>query len=258
MRTRFSLLFPWVFAAAAVASRAEGQDDRPAPDAKPRASYKVSGTVTDAGRMPLGLVEIAALDSAGQPRKRTTTDDRGHFDLGRFAHGPLALTARRLGYEQRTMQIEVNEDGRSASLEIVLLIMAGTLEDVNVTAPPPPTKLQGFHERSRQARTFGRFLTEDHIRRMNPRSASELFRNVPGVTLGSDQSGGNVIRIRGCQPMVWLDGQRIPGAELDELIEPSSIAAIEFYQSSAGIPAQYLERGNRLCGVILVWTKSGE
>jgi hypothetical protein len=92
---------------------------------------------------------------------------------------------------------------------------------------------------------------------LNPRTASELLRSAPGVTLASNQSGGNAIRIRGCQPMVWLDDQRVPGAELDELIVPSEIAALEFYASSAGIPAQYLERGNRLCGLILIWTKSG-
>jgi hypothetical protein len=56
--------------------------------------------------------------------------------------------------------------------------------------------------------------------------------------------------------MVWVDGQRVPGAELDEVIKPEEIAAIEFYPSSAGIPAQYLERANRLCGLILVWTKT--
>ena len=56
--------------------------------------------------------------------------------------------------------------------------------------------------------------------------------------------------------MVWLDGQKIPGAELDEVIQPSEIAAIEFYPSSAGIPAQFLERQNRLCGSVLVWTRT--
>jgi len=28
------------------------------------------------------------------------------------------------------------------------------------------------------------------------------------------------------------------------------------YTSNAGIPAQYLERGNRLCGSVLVWTRT--
>jgi hypothetical protein len=213
--------------------------------------------VTDAARQPLVQVEIAAMDSAGSPGRTTTTDERGHFDLGMFAQGTHSVRARRLGYEQRTMDIEVDQRALSASLEIVLLAAPEELEAVNATAAAPPTKLRGFYERSKQNRSFGRFFDEERIRRTNPRIASDLFRSVPGVTLASNQSGGNTIRIRGCQPMVWLDDQRVPGAELDDLIVPSEIAAIEFYASNAGIPAQYLERGNRLCGLILVWTKSG-
>lgn len=155
------------------------------------------------------------------------------------------------------MQIEVDDRGLTAALEIVLLGIPKELENVNVTAASPPTKLRGFYERSQQKRTFGRFFNQDQIRRLNPRSASDLLRSVPGVRLASNQRGGNSIRIRGCQPMVWLDDQRVPGTELDDLIVPSEIAALEVYASSAGIPAQYLDRGNRLCGLILVWTKSG-
>jgi hypothetical protein len=220
-------------------------------------TYRIRGIVTDAGREPLSEVEIAAIDSAGSPGRSTTTDERGRFDLGQFAQAALSVRARRLGYEQRTIQVQVGEAAESTALEIILLAVPEELDKVNVTAASAPTKLRGFYERSRQKRTFGRFFDQDGIRRLNPRTTSELLRSVPGVTLASNQSGGNTIRIRGCQPMVWLDDQRVPGAELDDLIVPSEIAAIEFYASSAGIPAQYLDRGNRLCGLILVWTKSG-
>ena len=213
--------------------------------------------MTDAARQPLSQVEIAAVDTTGTSERTTTTDDRGHFDLGMFEQGTHSVRARRLGYEQRTMEVAVDQRALSASLEIVLLAAPAELERVDVSASSPPTKLRGFYERSRQNRSFGRFFDEERIRRVNPRIASDLFRSVPGVRLASNQSGGNTIRIRGCQPMVWLDDQRVPGAELDDLIGPSEIAAIEFYASNAGIPAQYLDRGNRLCGLILVWTKSG-
>jgi hypothetical protein len=254
MRHRCLLVFLWTAAAAvATAPAVEAQDTAPR---APR-TYRISGTVTDATRQPLAQVEIATVDSAGAAGRITTSDERGHFDLGMFGPGMHSLRARRLGYEQRTMEVEVDQRALSDSLEIVLTAAPEELEGVTVNAASPPTKLRGFYERSKQNRSFGRFFDEERIRRTNPRIASDLLRTVPGVTLASNQSGGNTIRIRGCQPMVWLDDQRVPGAELDELIVPSEIAAIEFYASNAGIPAQYLERGNRLCGLILVWTKTG-
>lgn len=248
-----SVLLTCVTAATVVvAGTVHGQQEQPR-------TFGVSGTVTDAGRVPLFDVEIMALDSGAVPAaaRGTKTNQRGQFDLGLFPHGRLYLRARRIGYEPWAMLIQVGEGGRPTSVEIVLLAAPTELENVTVTAASPPTKLRGFYERSRQKRTFARFFDVEQIRRMNPRTASELLRSVPGVSLESNQSGGNSIRIRGCQPMVWLDDQRVPGAELDDLIVPSEIAAIEFYPSSAGIPAQYLERGNRLCGLILVWTRSG-
>src|SRR5438132_4544 len=69
-------------------------------------------------------------------------------------------------------------------------------------------------------------------------------------------AGRLTVRVRRCQPTVWVDGQRIPGAELDDVIQPNDIGGIEFYPSSSGIPPQYLDPSNRLCGLILVWTRS--
>jgi len=218
--------------------------------------YHVNGVVRDATREPLASVEITIV--AGElTRGRTTTDREGRFDLGPFERGAYSLKVRRLGYQQRTIPMELGPPENATALDVVLLPVAEELDEVHVAASLPPSKLRGFYERSRQNRTFARFLTQDQIQKLSPGAASELLRTVPGVRLASNQSGGNVIRIRGCQPMVWVDDQRVPGAELDDLIVPSDIAAIEVYASSAGIPAQYLDRGNRLCGLILVWTKSG-
>jgi hypothetical protein len=130
------------------------------------------------------------------------------------------------------------------------------LDSVSVSANPQG-RLREFYQRRQQRAMFGHFLDSEDIRRRGPANTSDLFRSVPGVSLKNNPAvGGNALRIRNCQPMVWLDGQRAPGAELDEVIRPEEIAAIEFYPSSAGTPAQYLERGNRLCGLILVWSKT--
>ena len=52
-----------------------------------------------------------------------------------------------------------------------------------------------------------------------------------------------------------VDGVRADNAEIDELISPSEIAGMEIYPSFAGVPAEYMDKENRACGVVLVWTR---
>lgn len=216
-------------------------------------AYQVSGVVTDPSREPIINAEVVVLTPAHAGRA-TTTDSRGYFSLGQFPAGPLSFRVRRLGYEARVMDVNVGAGNQNTSVEMALTIIPAELANVFVTGAPG--RLNEFFERRQTRGAFGRFLDQEEIRKKGARFASDLFRNVPGVSVKTNPAGGNAIRIRECQPMVAIDGQRSPGAELDEVISPGDIAAVEFYPSSAGVPAQYLERGNRLCGLILVWTKN--
>jgi hypothetical protein len=49
---------------------------------------------------------------------------------------------------------------------------------------------------------------------------------------------------------------RAPGAELDDVARPSDVAGMEIYPSNAGLPPEYQDRNNRMCGAIIVWTKN--
>lgn len=216
-------------------------------------TYQLTGVVTDPAREPVQGAEVVVIAAQGAARS-TTTDARGRFNLGEFTAGTISLRVRRLGYERRAIDVEVGSGGRDTSLEVVLTIIPAELENVLVSGAPG--RLNEFFQRREQRAAFGRFLDREQIRKKGPTNASDLFRNIPGISIKTNPSGGNAIRIRNCQPMVWVDAQRSPGAELDEVISPGDIAAIEFYPSSAGVPAQYLERNNRLCGLILVWTKT--
>jgi hypothetical protein len=218
-------------------------------------SYSLRGIVTDAAaREPIPEAEVVIIEPPGTGRS-AATDERGRFDLGSFAPGRLSFRVRRLGYEQRTIEIQMGANGQPASVEVALLAIPAELAKVYVMTDPQG-RLSEFYQRRQHRGTFGKFMEQDEIRRISPLNASELFRGVPGIHISTNPAGGNTIRIRNCQPMVLIDGQRVPGAELDEVVIPGDIAAIEFYPSSAGVPAQYVERGNRLCGLILVWTKS--
>lgn len=244
VRARFILA-----AAALVATTVRAQDARAVRDPEPT----VAGVVRDDAGLPVSDAEVGILRGGRvQPFVMTAAD--GKFLLTGVARGMVPLRIRRLGYAMQSFNVDTRVPS-SATLEIVLQTAASELEEVTIAANEQ-IKLREFYEHKSQRSSFGRFLLQHEIRRLGPANPSDLFRNVPGVVLQTASSTGNVLRIRGCQPMVWVDGQRVPGAELDEVIHPSEIAAIEFYPSNAGIPAQYLERGNRLCGSVLVWTRS--
>jgi hypothetical protein len=235
-------------AATFVAMTLQAQEPRTAVVVEPT----VAGVIRDVAGVPISEAEVGIVRGERLQQFATTGAD-GKFLLTGVARGTIPLRIRRLGYAIQLLDVDTRVPS-SAMLEIVLKSVASELEEITIAANEQ-VKLREFYEHKQQRASFGRFLEQNEIRRLGPTNPSDMFRTIPGVVVAS-ASGGNTIRIRGCQPMVWLDGQRVPGAELDEVIHPSEIAAIEFYPSNAGIPAQYLERGNRLCGSVLVWTRT--
>jgi len=216
---------------------------------------EVKGIVTDVSRAPIAGVEIAAVVGMTLV-KQTLSGENGSFNLGPLPVGAVSLRLRRLGFEPRTVDIQLAGDAL-APLDIMLKPRPADLEDVLIEANAnDQSRLREFNEHRAQRNSYAKFYDQAEIRKRGSTNTSELFRSLPGITIKAANTGGNTIRIRGCQPMVWLDGQRVPGAELDEVITPGDIAGIEFYTSTAGTPAQYMERTNRACGTVLVWTKA--
>jgi hypothetical protein len=213
---------------------------------------EVKGTITDISRAPIPGVEVGAVVGIALV-KQTLTAENGSFNLGSLPSGPVSLRIRRIGFEPRTLDLQLGE--ALAPLDIVLKPRPTDLEDVLIEANDK-ARLREFYEHKEQRNSYAKFMDENEIKKRGSVNTSELFRSIPGITIKAANTGGNTIRIRGCQPMVWLDGQRVPNAELDEVITPGDIAGIEFYTSSAGTPPQYMERSNRACGTVLVWTKN--
>lgn len=217
------------------------------------ATYDVKGVITDIAHVPISGVEVAAVSGITLLRQTNSADD-GRFNLGALPTGQISLNIRRLGYEPRNLDLTLGAD-RLAPLDIALKPRPSELEDVLIEVNDK-SRLREFYEHRGQRNSFAKFYDSDEIKKKGANLTSDLFRSMPGITIKSSNVGGNTIRIRGCQPMVWVDGQRVPDAELDEVIAPGDIAGIEFYTSMAGTPAQYMERTNRACGTVLVWTKN--
>src|SRR3712207_4316935 len=101
-------------------------------------------------------------------------------------------------------------------------------------------RLREFYERKGR-NAWGTFIEREDIERRRPMWMSNMLRMVPGVRVLPSRDGiGNAIRMRGCTPTVFVDGLPIREAQLDEVVYPSDIAAVEVYRSNAGMPPQFM------------------
>ena len=110
-------------------------------------------------------------------------------------------------------------------------------------------------------------------------ATADVFRQVPGIELLRDASRPSQTYVQGgrlqvpggafanggnkpppCFSAVVLDGafvfQGNPGEPPFDInsISPTVIAGVEFYQSSATIPAKYNGTRNT-CGLVVIWTR---
>jgi len=239
----------FLFAAGSVPARSSAQ----AVGGRPSAAFELRGVIVDVARLPIEGAEVAAVNHGNTLTQVLTAKD-GTFTLAALPAGPVTLRLRRLGYEPKSIEVQIGLPA-TAPLDIILTASATELKDV-VIKVEDVGPLDEFNLHRKQNRGTAKFYDQEEIRKRGAMYPSDLFRTVPGVRVQTSMIRGNEIRIRGCQPIVWIDGQRVPGVELDEVTTTGDIAGIEFYPSMAGTPAKYSERSARPCGTLLVWTKT--
>jgi hypothetical protein len=232
--------------------------DRPlgAQEAAPRHPSRgvtLAGVVVDASRAPIANVEVGILWNREIVRA-VRTDSAGRFEFSDLPRAKTSLVARRLGYQPRVYTVQVREGATRAFLPVVLDPMPTELEKVIVMARLAASRgrLKEFYERKSRG-GMGTFIEREEIERRHPHWMSDMLRTVPGVRVIPRRGGGNSVRIRGCVPTVWLDGLAVRGAQLDEIVRPNDVAAVEVYRSSAGLPPQFASMNS--CGAIVVWTR---
>lgn len=211
----------------------------------------VAGIVVDAQKAPIARVEIT-LKRDGAGNRMVKSGDDGSFIFANVLAGSVTLTTRRLGYSPKSIDLRAAGQDATSQLEVVLEAIATELSSVIVEESKQ--RLAEFNER-KAASNFAKFFDQKDVKKRNPLYLSDMLRSVAGSTISSN-GAGNRILLRGCKPMVWVDGMRAPGAELDEMVRPDDIAGLEVYPSNAGLPAGYQDRNNRMCGAIIVWTRN--
>jgi hypothetical protein len=225
-----------------------------ASDPSPAKSTAVIGRVTDQARAPIPLAEVQWISPNGGPRS-VLTDSVGLFEVPEIPAGDHTLQVRRLGYRSRTVSLETRAADTGRLPDITLEPIPKELREVLVvgTGDELNGKLAGFYSRKASHR-FGTFIERESFVRSNPPRASQILRSVSGVQLQTSGRIGSVVRLHGCKPMIWLDGQRVPGGELDEIVTANDVAAIEVYPTLGAIPPQFLDLSSR-CGSIVVWLR---
>ena len=220
-----------------------------------RANYSLSGTIADHEGKPLDGAEVSLIEHDSATRL-VRSDTAGRFELRSLPAPSVRLRVRRLGFALRTIDIAISGANHHSTVVIELDALATELAGVSVvgTANEPDMRLRDYYSRKAN-NSFGHFIDGSTIEERRPQFVSEMLRSVSGATVTPSGRIGYTVRLRGCAPLVWLDGVRIPGAQLDEVIQPAQVAALEIYNSFAGIPAQYFDR-SATCGTILIWTRA--
>lgn len=228
---------------------------QPPAAARQRASYSLSGTIADHDGKPLEGAEVSLIEHDSVSRL-VRSDSAGHFELRALPAASARLHIRRLGFASRTVDVAISGADYHSVVVIELDAAPTTLAGVEVVdiANEPDMRLRNYYSR-KASNSFGHFIDGSAIESRHPQFVSEMLRSVTGATVTPSGRIGYIVRLRGCAPLVWLDGVRVPGAQVDELIQPSEVAAMEVYNSFAGIPAQYFDR-SATCGTILVWTRA--
>jgi hypothetical protein len=228
----------------------------PVPVVMPDADYRVTGHVFGLGGDPISGAEVAVIEPGSLSSRRVQTDTSGAFTVGGITHATVSLRVRAFGYTPKTTAVTAPSTTHVASVTVSLEPLAAELASMPITegSPDYDSKLADYYAR-KAANSFAHFIDGTEIIKRKPPFVSEVLRSIPGVVLTGTGRIGNVVRIRGCSPLVWVDGIRMPGAQLDEVAAPADVAGIEIYNSFAGIPARYFDR-TATCGTILVWLRS--
>jgi hypothetical protein len=165
---------------------------------------------------------------------------------------PGSITVRRLGYHLLTVTLDMVKLNAGEPIDLALQTVATEVEPVVIDATTG--RMNEFTDHRNQS-SFGHFFDQADIQKIKPRFVSELFRTVPGATIQVSSGIGNTVKLRGCRPRIWVNGVRTVNSEVDEVAAPSEIDGMEVYPSWAGTPAQYMDRENRACGTIVIWTR---
>ena len=205
---------------------------------------------------PIEGVEV--VDVASGTKAMTTAT--GTVSLAYLPDGGSTVRIRKLGYTPITQFIAIST---SDTVPLTLLLTpTTTVLPAVVTMDSAPhyisPGLRAFEERRKAG--FGRFITEDELRKSDSHEMPDVLRRLTGVQINCSTrtprrcNAGSVRSGRGqlCPFLIYVDGLRMTDNNL-LMLSVDQFAGVEEY-SGATIPPMYNMTGTA-CGVLLFWTR---
>ena len=221
-------------------------------------SVQVHGTVVDqttGDPVPSARVVLSQVGVQDtEPLWSGGTDGNGRFRTTRLPLGAFQVQVSVLSFSP-VSHIEVLAEAGDIDIRIEMAPVDFALEPVIVTARRE-TRLDrtGFYQRAQ--RGLGHFITRSEIEAVSPRELSDVFRQIPGVSIipAAMGPGAVEVRLRGrCEPQVILDGTPLANpVYIDGLISPSEVEGVEVHHG-ATVPIQYQQRST--CGTVMLWSR---
>jgi hypothetical protein len=216
------------------------------------------GVVSDSAGAPISNANVGIVAL----KELTRTDDHGRFAFRKLPPGEVEVSVRRLGYQPHSVYVVVTPASVD-SLSVKLVPQPAALEGVAVSAAGFRRRqgIEEFHQR--RIRGLGDYITREEILSRGTNKPTDLLRNMAGIRIVNLRGGGTGVRFmsassmrRDCAPMLWIDGQKAPGMEIDAL-SASDLEGIELYNGPSTTPMQFAQSASSsTCGTIIVWSRS--
>lgn len=190
--------------------------------------------------------------------REDTTNASGQFSMEQLPAGSYTLEARAIGMTPKRAVVDIPE-GAEASMELAMDVFVPALDTVRVRADRNARDdLQDFERRRRSG--GGYFIDEAQLNRRRATYMSDILRMTPGIVILPSTIGNDRVHMRSsgtspsCAPTIFLNGSQVfnDDGNLDTLVDPQEIRAIEVYTRTGSLPAQFQSLNG--CGTIVIWT----
>ncbi|REL33482.1 TonB-dependent receptor [Rhodohalobacter sp. SW132] len=192
------------------------------------------GVITDQadGQTLVGATVIIIGTSTG-----TATNLEGRYQLRRIPAGEVQLRFSYIGYESKTLDVTIPEEG-TVTLDVELRAASVEGEEVTITSQALGQIVAINQQRA--SNTIVNIVSEEKIRELPDANAAESIGRLSGVSLGRSGGEANKVILRGLSDKylnVTVDGVKLPatdalgrGVDLSS-ISQNSLAGIELHKA---------------------------